>query len=169
MASSAQTFYAPKGLLAAWFAKARPGEATVYARGPALDPGVDAAAMVRDWLASRDVETFKGRDPRNGDLLHHVRRLCPVDLADERADERAGPVVPSRSGLDPQSRRLLDALTALADAGTPCPSFTELAELTDLPNRRAAQYRLSLLRGRGLVSIDLAGGVRTIRILEKIL
>lgn len=139
------TTYAEVAELEGWLRVAEPGEKMVYAIGPAL--GRNAAAK---QLASRWHDEGKVRLHREGSTYIMVARRQVGDARPDTSAHRIGPA----------EGRLMDVISRLADEAKPLPVLELLAELAGLPTRQAADYRLRILQGAGLVKLTCEAGVR---------
>lgn len=151
MGMGAETLYAPVSQLCEWVDAARPGDVAIYARGPALDPQHETAALVRRLAGEAKVTPFKTRDG-GGMLIHQVKR------------QAAGSAKARR--LHPDAARMLSVLADAAARGRPCPSNAEIAELLDFETREQARYRFNALVRAGHVRLIAREhfGVRVIEI-----
>lgn len=160
--------YHSKDQLEAWFAKAAPGAKKVYATGPALNHKEAVVGLVRDWAASGEAELFKVRDPKSRQLLHCVRRLKPVHLAD--SSQRPVRVTADDAFRETPEGRVYMMLVRSANLGRSCPSNAALAEFAGLKNADQARYVLhEKLVKSGLIEIRHEGAgnaQRRVKIVE---
>lgn len=145
------TTYAETAELEKWLLVAEPGEKMVYAIGPALGRSAPTAALARQWNAAGKVRLH-----RDGNAYIMVARR---QSGDTRPDPRAARIGAAEG-------RLFDAICRLAEEGQPLPALEELAELAGLPTRFAADYRLRILQGAGLVRVRCENGARVAEIVE---
>lgn len=143
------TTYAETAELEHWLSVAEPGERMVYAIGPALGRSATAANLARRWGAEGKVRLH-----RDGNTYIMVARR---QADDKRLDENA-------RRLGPAEGRLYDVIARLADESKPLPALELLAELAGLPTRQAADYRLRILQGAGLVTVTCFDGTRVAEI-----
>lgn len=138
------TFFADRVQLEGWFARARAGEAAIYAIGEQPDPGHAIAQLVHGWRdrgearCERDgtgsLAKFKVRktEPRPG--TGEVRRL--------RLDADFEQTPPGR---------MLRLLSRCANFGLPCPSYQVLADQLELDDRFQARRVFDKLVSSGRV------------------
>lgn len=162
------TLYHSKDQLEAWFAKAAPSAKKVYATGPALDHNEAVVALVRDWADSGEAELFKVRDPESRQLLHCVRRLKPMQLAD--SSQRTVRISADEVFRETPEGRVYMMLVRSANLGRGCPSNAALAEFAGLKNADQARYVLhEKLVKPGLIEIRHEGAgnaQRRVKIVE---
>lgn len=145
------TTYAEAADLEHWLRVAEPGEKMVYAIGPALGRTATAANLARRWG-----EEGKVRLHRDGNTYIMVARRQP---GDDRADAGA-------HRLGPAEGRLFDVIVRLAEEAKPLPVLELLAEMAGLPTRQAADYRLRVLQGAGLVKVTSEAGMRVAEVVS---
>ena len=143
------TTYAEVADLERWLQVAEPNERMVYAIGPALGRKAAAAEAARRWADEGKVNLH-----RDGSTYVMVVRRQADDDRPETGAHRLGPA----------EGRLYDAISRLADAGKPLPVLELLAEIAGLPTRQAADYRLRVLQGAGLVTVMVVNGTRVAEI-----
>lgn len=161
------TLYMPKDQLEAWFAKAVEGSKQVYASGPGLNHREPVVMMAAEWVRTCEAEVFKVRDPKNGQLLHCVRRKRPVDRAAmanaDGGDRRSRVSVTDEFRETPEGRIYL-TLVRSANLRRPCPSNAELAQFAGLKNADQARYLLhEKLVKPGLIEVRHEGAGNTQR------
>lgn len=146
------TLYADHNQLLAWFLRAKPGHAAIYAKGGKPDVTHPVCRQVMEWRASGVVETEEKR--QSDGTVFMVRMSEPFELRAE--SER----------LDDIDGQVLAAIRErVATKGT-APSLTEIASACGLRNRQAARYRVRKLEERGLLQRDGAGPDRGLRVLD---
>lgn len=145
------TTYAEVGELDRWLQVAEAGEKMVYAIGPALGREAAAPKLARQWS-----EQGKVRLHRDGPSY--------IMVALGRTGERSDATNARRIG--PAEGRLFDVISKLADEAKPLPVLELLAEMAGLPTRQAADYRLRVLQGAGLLRVECRAGVRIAEIVE---
>lgn len=150
--------YAPKAQIEEWFARAKSGDQMIYARGPMLDPRHEVPRLVRDWIATGEVNPKQRRDDGGAGSIYWVERCRP--------DVRSDGV--KRIAVDDDYRETADGkifltLVRAANLGMPCPSNAALAEIAGLRDADAARYRLRLLAEQGRIEIKLSGPGRSFR------
>jgi hypothetical protein len=128
-----------------WVIAAKPGERTVYARGPVLPRGAGVSTM-------RSLHD-------EGEVILNLRRVGP-DLFDYLATRR----VVARSSIggkgtgakqvDGAGKRLLDVLTRLADRCEACPGNLQLSRLVGFETPQKAAYHLNKLAKLRAVRIE---------------
>lgn len=128
----------------AWVARARPGDSTLYATGPALLHAHPTVRLVQ-VLADRAV------------LRPHIRRRADgagFDFTVTRIDEEAVGDAPPRSAVaEAKCVRVLNALTRCAERGGMMQSNQELARECALKNASEASYVLRKLTARGAIRV----------------
>lgn len=158
------TTYAEPGELREWIRSAAPGDRDTYAIGPALSENAEAKRIAAAAYERGEVDLFQKREGRGW-------RYIIVKLAPDAARPRRGGRQ-TRLRLDPDfeasdAGRLFRLLCERARDGLPLPSLTEMAEMADLPDRHAADYRLRCLAKSGRVVIRGKGDAREIEIVGK--
>lgn len=160
--------YADAGELRAWAARASVGAVAVYAIAPCLPKDPPAGALlVRGWADEGRAELFQVRSagrPHCWDYCVRIVRVFARPTAALLEDGSGSGKLDQRTAA--QLRRVHAHLIALAEAGTPCPSYAKLAQATRLPagerGRMRARYLLNLLADQGKVHIARAQGGRII-------
>lgn len=129
-----------------WVRGARPGDATVYARGEALPRPIAAAAA--QMAEAGLVDLTRCRDGGGGWRYVMQRRSAPYALAEDRRRGRQfGRATPETIIL----RMIRDAVRRRR----PCPTNAEFAEAAGLSGSVSASYRLRKLVAAGkIVLVD---------------
>lgn len=154
--------YVPRAELEQWFDRAAAGERRLYARGPALNPKHDVAALVRDWIACGEATVVQARDPATRELLYLVVRCRPQPA--EPAERR---VTVDDAWRETAEGRIFLTLVRAANLGVPCPSNAELARAAGLRDADAARYVLyDKLAKTGRVEILPTAGTRGGRVIK---
>jgi hypothetical protein len=142
------TAYADAAELEEWLRQARVGDEVHYAFGPVLNAQNPTAALVKEWLASKEVVTFQRRGS-DGQLIYCARRRDPANDdgapgARVRRDEEFEATAEGRVFL---------LLVRCANMGLPCPSNRQIADHCDLRDAEAARYRFNNLIEQKRISV----------------
>lgn len=164
-----ETLYYPCEQLEQWFQNANAGAKRVYASGPGLDHREGVVRLAAEWSKTGEAELFKIRDPKNGQLLHCVRRKRPV-MIDAPEGERRNRISASEAFRETPEGRVYMMLVRSANLGRGCPSNAALAEFAGLKNADQARYVLhEKLVKPGLIEIRHEGAgnaQRRVKIVE---
>lgn len=155
--------YADAAQLAAWHRVAAPGHQAIYAHSAVLDHDHPTVALVDRWIAEGSVRPVQRRisiELLGTSLQHCVQRCVSAGAGGEavRSTVTWSKQAPGAASISAQERVLLDHLSALAEAGLPCPSNAGLADALQWDDRHKVEYRLRKLARAGLVRIDNLGG-----------
>ena len=162
----ADTLYADREVLLAWFAAAPAGGAWVrFALGHALDGAHPAAAQVAEWVGAGTAER---RERASGGQISFEIRRGPTPAAAgsgsvlPAAQGAGGRKAGARPGAAGRADRTGDAMVALlaeaAARGEPRPSYRAMAAMLGLRDRMAARHLYLRLLRRGRVP-DAGSGI----------
>lgn len=162
--TAAETLYVDPAMLRRWFARALPGQRTIYAHGPALDRHHATARLTAEWIAAREVIPYKKRDAATGLLAHGVIRRAPDPVSP------SGPVAGDAPGdaIDPRSNagRVLAHLTAVAARGDVAPTNREIALALNMRSEDVVRHALRQICAAGLVRVTMPHGQHNRRRIE---
>lgn len=151
--------YVPKAQLEEWFARAKAGAQVIYARGPMLDPRHDVPRLVRDWIATGEVNPKQRRDESGQGFVYWVERCRPV----MREGESGGRVAVGDDFRETADGKIFLTLVRAANLGMPCPSNAQLAEVAGLREPDQARYLVKKLAEAGRIEVKLSGAGRSFR------
>ncbi len=153
------TFYAAKAQLEAWLEGAAPGHSAVYAKGPSLDPRHEVVILVKDWIATGEVNPVQRRV--DGELVYQVQRRAAGPDAIDGVTRR---LRLSEAEAETPEGKLLTHLSRLANLGLPCPSNAEIAEAIGWRDGEAVRYRFNNLKKAGQIDVAISGERRVVLI-----
>lgn len=153
------THYADVEQMEAWLEAAAPGELLIYATGPALADH-PAAQLARKWQKLGQVDLFQARSPSRPNCFDYTARKRA-----ELSAAAARPAAPAEI-LPGEALRVLELLTAVADAGEPCPTNEAIAQALGLGTRWKARHLFDrlVIAGRIRVVEPARFGARVIEI-----
>lgn len=155
-----ETAYLEPGHASAAIRRLRPGQSVVFAAGPRLADFHPTVKLIKDAAARGEVTLHSGGRDEQGRLRHVARRPVAVDSA-------APPRPALRENYSIPEGRLMRVLREVAEAGQPCPSNADLADLAELADRYAAKHRLNVLVRAGRIAVRTMGdGSRVVRLLD---
>ena len=138
------THYAEADAMAAWLEAAGPGEVLIYATGPALTDHA-APRLARSWQAQGLVDLFQGRAERAHCFEYKARKRAY--RAEAGAEGVTAEILPG------DALRVLALLSAVADAGEPCPTNEDIAEQLSLGTRWRARHLFDRLKLSGRIRV----------------